>query len=299
MVAANRSPSNPSNPSRNGSAYEGTPRLGRLSLRTELGVPLATGIEVLAGGAVASAPMGTSREPYPTDSPLTHVPEGLGRAWWRDRFGAGEHGVMTTVSLRASQTFERRVLDFLTHLELERGLARNTLAAYRVDLAQFGAFLADRGRDALAVESDELAAFVDKLAIDRAGRTPLSAATLQRKISCLRSFYRHLHRSGMIERNPASELTGPRLAKRRPQSISRRDIHQLLAQPRGTSPAALRDRALLELLYACGIRLDLATAVLRVDANGPRERLVPVPSSALGAIRGLPPPRPPAARRTT
>jgi integrase len=217
---------------------------------------------------------------------------------------------MTTVSLRASQTFERLVLDFLTHLELERGLARNTLAAYRVDLAQFGAFLADRRRDALAVERDQLAAFVDELAIGRAGTTPLAAATLHRKIACLRTFYRHLHRSAMIERNPASELTGPRLAKRRPQSLSRRDIHQLLAQPRGTSPAALRDRALLELLYACGIRaseaialehsdLNLDTAVLRVDANRPRQRLRAGPKQRAGRDSRLPPPRPPAARQTT
>ena len=65
----------------------------------------------------------------------------------------------------------------------------------------------------------------------------------------------------MIERNPASELSSPRLAKRRPQSLSRQDIQQLLAQPRGTSPAALRDRALLELLYACGIRVSEAIAL--------------------------------------
>ena len=217
------------------------------------------------------------------------------RACWRDRVGAGEHGVMTTVSLRASETFERLVLDFLTHLELERGLARNTLEAYRGDLLQFGAFLADRGRDALAVQCDELAAFIEELANGCAGKT-LAAATLQRKVACLRSFYRHLHLTARTERNPASELTGPRLAKRRPQSLSRQEIHQLLAQPCGTSPAALRDRALLELLYACGIRasetialehsdLDLDTAVLRADANGPRERLVSVPSSALAAIR--------------
>jgi integrase/recombinase XerD len=87
-----------------------------------------------------------------------------------------------------------------------------------------------------------------------------------------------------------------RLAQRRPPSLSRRDIQQLLAQPRGNSPAGLRDRALLELLYACGIRaseaialeqrdLDLETAVLRADANGSKERLVPVASSALAAIR--------------
>jgi integrase/recombinase XerD len=190
------------------------------------------------------------------------------------------------------------VLEFLTDLERERGLARNTIDAYRSDLHQFGAFLADRGRDALAVKHAELAAFLDELANSQAGKTPVAAATLQRKIACLHSFYRHLHDSGMIEfeRNPASELSSPRLATRRPRSLSRQDIQQLLAQPRGTSPAALRDRALLALLYGCGIRvseaialqpddLDLETAMLRADANGPKQRLVPVPDSALTALR--------------
>jgi integrase/recombinase XerD len=201
---------------------------------------------------------------------------------------------MTTVSLRAPQTFEQLLLDFLTHLELERGLARNTLQAYRVDLLQFRAFLAHRGLDALAVERVQLAAFIDELANDHA--KPPAAATLHRKAACMRSFYGHLHRAGMIERNPAIELRAPRLAKRRPQSLTRQEIQQLLAQPRGTSPAALRDRALLELLYACGPRaseaialkrhhLDLDAAILRADAGGARQRLVPVPASALAALR--------------
>jgi integrase/recombinase XerD len=203
---------------------------------------------------------------------------------------------MSARSPRVPQIFEQLVLDFLTDLEQERGLARNTVDAYRSDLVQFGAFLADRGREALAVEPAELDAFADELATSRAGTTPLAPATLQRKIACLRSFYRHLRDRGMIERNPASELSSPRLATRRPQPLSRQDIQRLLAQPRGTSPAALRDRALLELLYACAIRvseaialqpndLDLATAMLRADADGPKERLVPVPDSALAAIR--------------
>jgi integrase/recombinase XerD len=195
---------------------------------------------------------------------------------------------------RAPQTFEQLVLAFLTVLEQERGLARNTIDAYRSDLVQLGAFLA--GRDALAVEHAELAAFLVELSRRGAGETALAAATLQRKIACLRSFYRHLHRRGLVEHNPASELSSPVLAKRRPQSLSRQDIRQLLAQPRGTSPAALRDRALLELLYGCGLRvseaialqpedLDLQSAMLRVDANGPKDRFVPVPASALGAVR--------------
>ncbi len=197
---------------------------------------------------------------------------------------------------RAPQTFEQLVHCFLTDLEQERGLARNTIDAYRSDLTQFGAFLAHRRRNALAVEHAELAAFLEELANSPAGETPLAPATLQRKIACLRSFYRHLHRRGLIAHNPASELSSPALAKRRPKSLSRQEIQQLLAQPRGTSPAALRDRALLELLYACGIRvsetitlqpedLDLQSAMLRADANGPKERLVPVPSSALAAVR--------------
>ncbi len=197
---------------------------------------------------------------------------------------------------RAPQTFEQLVLDFLTDLEQERGLARNTIDAYRSDLVQFGAFLADHGRDALTVEHAELAAFLDELANRQAGKPPLAPATLQRKIACLRSFYHHLHRRGMIQHNPASELSSPALAKRRPPALSRQEIQRLLAQPLGTGPAALRDRALLELLYGCGIHvseaialqpedLDLQSATLRADANGSKERLVPVPSSALAALR--------------
>jgi integrase/recombinase XerD len=211
----------------------------------------------------------------------------------RDRDDGGEQDVMTTVSQRAPQTFEQLLLDFLTHLEVERGLARNTLDAYRVDLLQFRAFLAHRGLDALAVERVQLAAFIDELANDA---KPPAAATLHRKVACVRSFYGHLHRADLIEHNPAIELRAPRLAKRRPQSLTRQEIQQLLAQPRGTSPAALRDRALLELLYACGLRaseaialrrhhLDLDATVLRADASGARERLVPVPASALAALR--------------
>jgi site-specific recombinase XerD len=70
----------------------------------------------------------------------------------------------------------------------------------------------------LEVQHAELAAFVDELANSTTGKPPLAAATLQRKIACLRSFYRHLHRNRIIERNPASELSNPRLAKRRPHS---------------------------------------------------------------------------------
>jgi integrase/recombinase XerD len=106
---------------------------------------------------------------------------------------------MTSRSRRAPQTFEQLVLDFLTELEQQRGLARNTIDAYRSDLVQFGAFLVHRRRDALAVQHAELAAFVDELANSPTGKPPLAAATLQRKIACLRSFYRHLQAPSTIQ----------------------------------------------------------------------------------------------------
>jgi len=118
------------------------------------------------------------------------------------------------VSASATKTADRRladlILDFLGYLELERGLSRNTLEAYRSDLLQYGEFLARRGLDPLAVEHADLAAFVSELADGTAGRRPVAAATLQRKIACLRSFYRHLRRDQVIERDPTAELRGPR-----------------------------------------------------------------------------------------
>jgi integrase/recombinase XerD len=188
------------------------------------------------------------------------------------------------------------MLDFLGYLELERGLSRNTLEAYRNDLQQFGQFLAARRLDPLTIGPPQLAAFVSELADGRDGRSPVAAATLQRKVACLRSFYRHLRRERLIDHDPAAELRGPRSRARLPQVLSRDEVVRLLEQPRGTSPAAIRDRALLETMYACGLRaseviglelseLDLEGGVLRARGKGSKERLVPVGSKAIGSLR--------------
>ena len=187
------------------------------------------------------------------------------------------------------------MFDFLGYLELERGLSRNTLEAYRSDLQQFGDFLARRGLDPVTITPAELAAFVSELAEGRDGRSPVAAATLQRKIACLRSFYRHLRRERLIEHDPAAELRGPRSRARLPQVLSRDEIVRLLGQPRGSSPAAVRDRALLETMYACGLRaseaiglelseLDLEGGVLRARGKGSKERLVPIGSKAIASL---------------
>jgi integrase/recombinase XerD len=186
-------------------------------------------------------------------------------------------------------------LEFLATLELERGLSRNTLEAYRSDLQQYGLFLGRRGQDPLGVGPTDLSAFVSELATGRDGKAPVAPATLQRKIACLRSFYRHLRREQIIDHDPTAELRPPRPRGRLPQVLTRDEVNRLLQQPRGTSDAALRDRALLETMYACGLRaseaitlelseLDLEDGILRARGKGSKERLVPVGSMAITAL---------------
>ena len=207
-----------------------------------------------------------------------------------------EYGLVATTELRAGR---RRLtdlaLDFLASLELERGLSRNTLEAYRSDLQQFGEFLARRGLDSLEATPTDLAAFVSELAVGRDSKPPLAPATLQRKIACLRSFYRHLRREQIIEHDPTSELRPPRARGRLPKVLSRDEVARLLAQPHGSTPGAWRDRALLETMYACGLRaseaialelseLDLESGILLARGKGGKERIVPVGSKAIETL---------------
>ena len=188
------------------------------------------------------------------------------------------------------------MLDFLAYLEFERGLSRNTLEAYRSDLQQFGEFLSRRTVDPLAVAPGDLRAYVSELANGSGHRAAAAPATLQRKIACLRSFYRHLRREQILESDPTSELRAPRSRATLPKVLSRDEVAHLLAQPRGSSPTALRDRALLETMYACGLRaseaialelgqLDLQSGIVRARGKGSKERIVPVGSKAIQALR--------------
>jgi integrase/recombinase XerD len=194
-----------------------------------------------------------------------------------------------------SARYEALVLDFLAHLEFERGLSRNTLSAYRTDLLQFGRFLSERGREAAEAQPADLSDFLAELAQGN-GRAPCSTATIHRKAACLRSFYRHLRREELVEEDPAARLETPRRGKKLPEVLSYSEVQRLLAQPRGDDPATIRDRALLELMYACGLRaseaialevgdVDLDNGVLRARGKGSKERLIPVGGKAIAAVR--------------
>lgn len=205
-------------------------------------------------------------------------------------------GAVTRETVPSDGGMSERMLDFLAYLEFERGLSRNTLEAYRSDLLQLGAFLGRRGVDVTAVEHSDLSAFLADLAAGGEERPPVAPATLQRKAACLRSFYRHLRREGILDRDPTADLRAPRKSQRLPQVLSRDEVARLLSAPRGTDPAALRDRALLELMYACGLRaseaigldvrdVDLEIGVLRARGKGSKERMVPVGREAITATR--------------
>ena len=193
------------------------------------------------------------------------------------------------------QPFEQIVLDFLAYLEFERGLSRNTLDAYRSDLQQFGAHLDRTGRSALGVAPADIEAFVSALATGDAERAPVAPATLQRKVACLRSFYRHLRRTELLAEDPTAQLRAPRQDRKLPQVLTRDEVARLLEQPSGPDPSALRDRALLETMYACGLRaseatgldvadVDLEAGLLRARGKGSKERLVPIGSTAGRAL---------------
>src|SRR5918997_1356793 len=106
----------------------------------------------------------------------------------------------------AQQPFEHLLLDFLAYLEFERGLSRNTLEAYRSDLLQLGEHLRSTEVDALTAGHGDLANFLADLAAGGEDRSPVAPATLQRKVACLRSFYRHLRRQDLIADDPTVHL---------------------------------------------------------------------------------------------
>jgi integrase/recombinase XerD len=201
-----------------------------------------------------------------------------------------------TAPATEARPFAPLILDFLAYLEFERALSRNTLEAYRSDLLQFGAFLDRRGVSALEARHADLAAFLSELAAGEGDRPPVAAATLQRKAACLRSFYRHLRREQVVDHDPTADLRAPRKSQRLPHVLGRDDVAALLAAPKGTDPASLRDRAMLELMYACGLRaseavgldvrdLDFKAQVLRTRGKGSKERLVPVGREAITAVK--------------
>ncbi|GAA5009052.1 site-specific tyrosine recombinase XerD [Actinopolymorpha pittospori] len=193
---------------------------------------------------------------------------------------------------------ERAVTGYLNHLSVERGLAPNTLSSYRRDLRRYAEFLASRGLDlADAVGPDDVTAFLARLREGDPDHPPLGASSAARTVVAVRGFHRFAHREGLAAADPARDVRPPAPPRRLPKALPVTDIERLLeAASTGDTPLALRDRALLELLYGTGARiseavgldvddLDLDAGAVLLRGKGGKERLVPVGSYAVSAVR--------------
>ena len=174
---------------------------------------------------------------------------------------------------------------FLDALWMERGLSENTLKAYRADLVHFARFASARRLDLLEVERGHVLDYLVSM-IDASPRTTA------RRLSALRRFYSHQARAGMIERDPMDRIDAPRLGRPLPGSLTEREVESLLAAPDVSTALGFRDRTMLEVLYAAGLRVselvELRTSsvsmrqgLVRVVGKGDRERLVPLGEVAL------------------
>jgi integrase/recombinase XerD len=192
--------------------------------------------------------------------------------------------------------FEALLLDFLAYLEFERGLSRNTLTAYRTDLLQYGSFLAEHGTAATEAVPADVGEFLAGLATGDEDRPACGAATLNRKTACLRSFYRHLRRGELIDVDPTADVRPPKKGRPLPKVLGYSEVKRLLDSVSGGDPADLRDRAILEVMYGCGLRasetvglevgsIDLERGFLRAHGKGSKERIVPVGREAVAAVR--------------
>lgn len=178
---------------------------------------------------------------------------------------------------------------FLDALWLEDGLGEKTRQAYRSDLVQLARWLQSRPGQVLleGASRGDLLAWISRAMTD--GR---KASTAARRLSGLRRFYRYLLREGLIGEDPTLRIDSPRLPRRLPDTLSEEDVDTLLQEPDPALPLELRDRAMLEILYACGLRVselvslrvdqvNLRQGVVRVVGKGNRERLVPLGEEAV------------------
>ena len=181
-----------------------------------------------------------------------------------------------------------RIRLFREHLSLERRLGDNTVSAYVKDLEQYDAFLVGRGkRSGSPVRVEEVEAYV--------AERSWAASTVARKIASLRAFHEFLRRLGLGEENPALQIRPPRKSRPLPDVLTVPEIEALLGAPRGEEPAAIRDRALLEVAYATGLRVselvrltleevDLEEDLVRCFGKRSRERIVPFGGKAKRAL---------------
>ena len=171
---------------------------------------------------------------------------------------------------------------YLDRVWAEKGLSDNTLESYRRDLLALAKWAAKIKTDLLALQETNLQAFLAERF-----QNQYSAKSTARLLSCIRGFYNYYVREGHIQKNPVEHIENPKLGQSLPKSLSQEDVEQLLKAPLLTEAIGVRDRTMLELLYACGLRVselvglrieqvNLRQGVVRVTGKGSKDRLIPM-----------------------
>ena len=187
---------------------------------------------------------------------------------------------------------EPHVNEFINYLAVERGLAQNTLESYGRDLKQYQTYLTNSKLDLMENSSrDTILGYLS--ALKSKGR---AVSTISRNLAAIKSFYQYMVRERHLEKDPALNLESPKLEKKLPKILTISEVEELLRQPNALLPAGLRDKAMLELLYATGIRVSELTSLNISDANfdmgyikcygkGSKERIVPLGSIAVKCVQ--------------
>lgn len=191
-----------------------------------------------------------------------------------------------------THSLEHDIDAFLAYTRLERALSPHTTAAYGRDLSRFCAFASERGaHEARAVDVELLRAHLSELS-----RADLKARSLARALSSLRSFFRYLNEEGQLDENPTELLVRPKIGRKLPHTASEQDLLRLLAEPDVSTLRGLRDRALLSLTYAAGLRasellqlsvgdVDFERGTVTPQGKGNKRRVVPIGHLTLGHLR--------------
>ena len=187
-------------------------------------------------------------------------------------------------SLEITEGSKSIIDHFLDMIWMERGLSRNTLDAYRTDLYRFASWAARHQTDMDCVREALILDYLSE-------QVDISARTTARRLSSLRRFYQYLLREGRIQTDPTDNIAAPRLGRPLPHSLTETEVEALLNAPNTDDPKGFRDRTMLEVLYATGLRvselvnlamdqLNLRQGVLRIAGKGNKERLIPIGQEA-------------------
>jgi integrase/recombinase XerD len=188
---------------------------------------------------------------------------------------------------------KKLIHEFINYLSVERGLAMNTLESYGRDLRQYSQFL-DQDEDESDLDSVSRASIINYLVhLQTQGK---ATATIARRLAALKAFYQFLVRENRIKADPTANLESPKLEKRLPRVLTVKEVERLLGQPDPVQAAGVRDRAMLELLYATGIRVSelvslnvndvsLDMGYIKCSGKGSKERIVPLGTLAIQSCR--------------